>query len=97
MAKHYEKPVTVESACKTLNEWGFHVRDQGDKLMCFHTTKMFDAVITVEDGVPDRIRFEEIIGRLKNNTSQPLRPATGEFKPAPEFSRPITVRDAARS
>lgn len=93
MAKHNEKPVTVEWACKTLNKWGFHVRDQGDKLICFHTTKMFDAEINVEGGVPDRRRLNQLIDRFRNNRVQPLHNATGGFKSAPEFSRPITVQE----
>jgi len=90
-----KKPATVEWACKALNKHGFHVRDQGDRLFCFHTTKMFDAVINVENGIPDRIRLDQVIRRLRDNKSQPLRSATGGFASAPEFSRPITIRETA--
>lgn len=91
---HSGKPVTVEWACKTLNKWGFHVRDQGDKLMCFHTTLGFDAQIALDnDGTPDRKRFDQIIDAVKTNRGYLMPRAAGVFKSAPEFSRPITIQE----
>jgi len=85
------KNITVERACKTLNKLGFHVRDQGDTLMCFHTTKMFDAVIPVDGDVPDRVRLDQVIRGLHDNKGQ--RPARGGFASAREFSHPVTIRE----
>lgn len=85
--------MTVEWACRTLNRWGFHVRDQGDKLLCFHTRKAFDAQICVDGDVPDSVRIDQIISAIKMNKIGQIKPAEGGLRSGPEFAKPITVKE----